>query len=225
MLDGEGYLTALSPPIANLYGTGTLTALPPPIANLSGQGQLGLNVTLKLVIGLYGTGSMSIPQVAGGLVNGVGGVGIPYALPGSSQVAVAPPGSQSWQWLGTLGQVTALTYSYVCPGGCDKMTCTVMVPAAYRTQLFNPGWQVKITRGGHDVWHGKLDEPQPSASGWTLTAVGQGNLGQDYLAIYTSTWPASQPDQSVNNAISRGMPWVNPGVGSPSGAWYGQAVD
>ena len=41
------------------------------------------------------------------------------------------------------------------------MTCTVMVPAAYRTQLFNPGWQVKITRGGHQIWSGKLDEPQP----------------------------------------------------------------
>ena len=105
------------------------------------------------------------------------------------------------------------------------MTSTVMVPAAYRTQLFNPGWQVRIVRGGHDVWHGKLDEPVPTSSGWTLTAVGQGNRGQDFLAIYTSTWPASQPDQSVNGAISRGLPWTNPGVGTPSGAWYGQAVD
>lgn len=149
----------------------------------------------------------------------------PYALPGSSQVAVAPPGSSAWQWLGTIGQVTALTYSYVCPGGCDQMTATVMVPAAYRTQLFNPGWQVKITRGGHQVWDGRMDEPQPSPSGWTLTAEGTGNRGQDFLAIYSSTWPASQPDQSINGAISRGLPWDNPGVGTPSGAWYGQAVD
>ena len=229
ILSGSGTMTAAwtatwQQPAA-LSGSGSMTLVTPPRGHLSGQGTMGLFLGLKLVIGLSGTGSLSVPQVAGGLVNGVGGAGIPYALPGSSQVAVAPPGSSSWRWLGTLGQVTALTYSYVCPGGCDKMTATVMVPAAYRTQLFNPGWQVKITRGGHDVWHGKLDEPVPSPSGWTLTAVGQGNLGQDYLAVYTSTWPASQPDQSVNNAISRGMPWVNPGVGTPSGAWYGQAVD
>jgi hypothetical protein len=100
-----------------------------------------------------------------------------------------------------------------------------MVPAAYRTQLFNPGWKVKITRGGHQVWSGKMDEPVPTAQGWTLTATGAGSRGQDFLAIYSSTWPASQPDQSINNAVSRGLPWVNPGVGTPSGAWYGQAVD
>ena len=114
---------------------------------------------------------------------------------------------------------------FTCPGGADKMSCTVMVPAAYRTQLFNPGWQVRITRGGHQVWDGKLDEPVPTASGWTLTAVGTGNRGTDFLAIYSDTWPAGQPDESVNGAITRGLPWANPGVGQPSGAWFGQAVD
>jgi hypothetical protein len=138
---------------------------------------------------------------------------------------VAPPGSADWRPLGAVGSVNTLTYSYVCPGGADKMSCTIMVPATYRTQLFNPGWQVKITRGGHQVWSGKLDEPVPTTSGWNLTAVGTGNRGQDYLAIYTSTWPASEPDQSINNAISRGLPWINPGVGTPSGAWFGQGVD
>jgi hypothetical protein len=224
-LSGSGSMTALVPPISNLSGSGTMTVLTPPISNLAGSGLMSVTLGLKLSIGLAGVGSMSIPQVAGGLVNGIGGVGFPYALPGSSQVAVAPPGSSNWQYIGTIGQVTALTYSFVCPGGCDKMQMTVMVPAAYRTQLFNPGWKVRITRGGHIVWTGKLDEPQASASGWTLTAVGTGNRGQDFDAIYTSTWPASQPDQSVNNAISRGLPWINPGVGTPSGAWYGQAVD
>jgi hypothetical protein len=149
----------------------------------------------------------------------------PQAYPGSSKVAVAAPASSTWHYLGSIGTVTALTYSFVMPGGCDKMSATLMVPASYRNQMLNPGWQVRITRGGHTVWTGKMDEPVPTAAGWTMTAVGDGNRGTDFLAVYTSTWPTSQPDQSINNAIARGLPWANPGVGTPTGAWYGQAVD
>lgn len=198
---------------------------------MSGTGTFGITgIKLGTGIGLTGTGTLSIPQVAGGLVAGVGGAATPQAMPGSSQVAVAPPGSNAWQWLGTIGQVTALTYSYVCPGGCDQMTATIMVPASYRTQLFNPGWQVKITRGGHQVWDGVLDEPQPSAQGWNLTAVGTGNLGQNYVGYYSvnDVWPADEPDEIVNRAIARGLPWANPGLNSSPYAsqfWMGQATD
>jgi len=210
---------------ATLSGTGLLSAGTLTV-KLSGVGILGVSgEALGFAIGLSGLGALSVPQVIGGLVSGVGGAAAPQALPGSSQVSVAPPGSANWQWIGTLGQVTALSYGYICPGGCDQMTMTVMVPAAYRTQLFNPGWQVRITRGGHQVWDGKLDEPVPSAGGWTLTAVGTGNLGTNFLANYTDAWPGGEPDESVNNAISRGLPWVNPGIGSPSGMWLGQEVD
>jgi hypothetical protein len=221
---------------AVLAGTGTLAAQYTGImlqsAVLAGTGTLAVAVSsaLKFTAGLFGAGFLSIPQVAGGLVNGVGGAGTPQALPGSSQVAVAPPGSGNWQWLGTLGQVTALTYSYVCPGGCDKMSMTIMCPASFRTQLFNPGWNVRITRGGHQVWDGKLDEPQPSASGWTLTAVGTGNRGADFTNFYApgDTWPAGEPDEIINRAIGRGLPWVNPGLNSSpyfSQFWLGQATD
>jgi hypothetical protein len=221
---------------AVLSGTGTLTAQYTGImlqsAVLAGTGTLAVasSSALKFTAGLFGAGFLSIPQVAGGLVNGVGGAGTPQALPGSSQVAVAPPGSGNWQWLGTLGQVTALTYSYVCPGGCDKMSMTIMCPASFRTQLFNPGWNVRITRGGHQVWDGKLDEPQPSASGWTLTAVGTGNLGQNFTAYFSvdDLFPVDEPDEILNRAIARGLPWGNPGYNSSpiaSQFWMGQATD
>ena len=228
-LSGSGTLGALGGVIyqqsAPLSGYGTLS-LSAPAALLSGFGTLGISgERLGFAIVLSGFGTLSVPQVIGGLVSGVGGAAAPQALPGSSQVSVAPPGSANWQWIGTLGQVTALSYGYICPGGCDQMTMTVMVPAAYRTQLFNPGWQVRITRGGHQVWDGKLDEPVPSSGGWTLTAVGTGNLGTNFLANYTDAWPGGEPDESVNNAISRGLPWVNTGIGSPSGIWLGQEVD
>jgi hypothetical protein len=155
-----------------------------------------------------------------------GGASRPQAYPGTSQVAVAAPGSSTWYYLGSLGTITALTYSFKFPGGCDQMTCTVMVPASYRTQLFNPGWQVKVIRGGHTVWAGVLDEPVPVAgAGWNLTAAGTGNLGTNFVAYYTDAWPSGEPDEAVNDAIGRGLPWVNPGVGQPAGAWFGQAVD
>jgi hypothetical protein len=212
-------------PGAALSGSGVLSAAYFQSA-LSGTGTLGISgVQLSYPLALSGTGTLAVLQVLGGLVSASAGASTPYAYPGTSQVAVAPPGSTAWQYLGSLGVVTALTYSFTCPGGCDAMTCTVMVPASYRTQLFNPGWQVRITRGGHQVWDGRLDEPVPTASGWNLTAVGAGNRGTDFLAVYSGTWPSGQPDASINAAIARGLAWANPGVGTPSGAWYGQGVD
>ncbi len=216
---------------AALSGTGTLAGawtvtLRQAGAALSGTGTLSLaGVTLRYPAALSGNGTLSVLQATGGVVFASPGAATPQAYPLSSQVMVAPPGTSSWTPLGSLGAVTALTYSFTCPGGADAMTCTVMVPAAYRTQLFSPGWQCKITRGGHQVWSGKMDEPVPAPGGWTLTAVGTGNRGADFLAVYSDTWPAGQPDESINGAIGRGLPWVNPGVGTPSGAWFGQAVD
>jgi hypothetical protein len=229
LLSGSGTLTAGRAVTwaqgAALSGTGTLSVGYYQGA-LSGTGTLGISgVRLSYPLALSGTGTLAVLQVLGGLVSASAGVAAPYAYPGTSQVAVAPPGSTAWAYLGSLGVVTALTYSFTCPGGCDAMTCTIMVPAAYRTQLFNPGWQVRITRGGHQVWDGKLDDPVPTSGGWNLTAVGAGNRGTDFLAVYTDTWPTGQPDESVNGAISRGLGWANPGVGTPSGAWYGQTVD
>lgn len=138
---------------------------------------------------------------------------------------MAPPGTTQWQYIGQYGQVTDLKYSFIYPGGCDQMSCTLEIPATFRPQVMNPGWQVRVTRGGHQVWDGKMDEPVFSDSGATLSAVGTGNLGSNFLAIYTSGWPTSEPDQIINNAITRGLTWFNPGQGTPSGAWYGQAVD
>jgi hypothetical protein len=195
----------------------------PPV--FSGSGTLSLSgVVLKFPAALAGQGTLAVLS-SGGLVFASPGAATPQAYPLSSQVAVAPVNTAQWQYLGTLGTVTALTYSFTCPGGCDKMTATIMVPAAYRTSLFNPGWRVQVTRGGHVVWTGKMDEPVPTSSGWNLTASGDGNRGTDFLAIFDHAWPSGEPDEAVNRAIAYGMPWVNPGIGNPPGAWFGQAVD
>lgn len=145
-----------------------------------------------------------------------------YPEPNCSQVAVYAGGQV--HWLGTLGHVTGLTYSFTYPGGPDKATCLLEVPAAFRSRVLELGSVVKIYRGGHQIWAGTLDEPVPTTAGWQITAVGAGNLGADYLASY-SAWPSGQPDEVINNAISRGLPWVNPTVGQPSGIWLGQQQD
>jgi hypothetical protein len=124
------------------------------------------------------------------------------------------------RWLGALGHVTQLTYSYVLPGGPDQMSCLLQVEPTFRTDAMNPGRIVQVMRGGSVVWEGILQEPVPSPSGWQITAVGAGNYGTNFCAVY-ATW--NDQNDAVNQAIARGLRWVNPGI--PSGVWLGQQVD
>lgn len=149
-----------------------------------------------------------------------------YTSPQASQV-VTYSGSNlaNPRWLGSLGHVMDLQYSFNCPGGCDKAQWLLEVEPNYRTNAMDPGRIVRIVRGASVVWDGILDEPQPGTNGWTMTAVGAGNQGTNMRAFYTDAWPTNEPDESINNAISRGLRWTNPGIGQPAGAWFGQAVD
>ena len=147
-----------------------------------------------------------------------------YPPPNCSQVQVTPAGAQP-AWLSLHGHVTGLKYSYLYPGGDDKAACVFEAPAALRSRILELGATVRIFRGGHKQWEGRLDEPVPlSPYGWQLTAVGVGNQPADYAATW-SAWPSGQPDEVVNNAISRGLPVVNPGIGQPAGIWLGQQPD
>lgn len=139
----------------------------------------------------------------------------------SSQVVTYAPDLSSPRWLGAIGHVTNLKYSYSLPGGPDQMSCLLQVPPYFRTDALNPGRVVKIFRGGGEIWDGKLDEPQPALAGWTVSAHGAGTFGADFAAVWT-TWNADDP---VNQAISRGLRWVNPGIGSPAGIYLAQQQD
>src|SRR5580704_12099364 len=100
--------------------------------------------------------------------------------PGCSQVVSFAQDMTHPRWLGTLGHVTGLQYSYACPGGCDQMSCTLEISARERTDAMNPGRFVQVIRGASVIWSGKLDEPQPSATGWQITAHGSGTYGADF---------------------------------------------
>jgi hypothetical protein len=156
--------------------------------------------------------------------------------PGLSQIVTFAPDGTHARWLSAIGHVNQLVYSYANPGGCDQMSCLVQLPANFRSDALNPGRIVQIRRGGGCVWDGKLQEPVPASTGWTVTAVGTGNAGTDYMATYASAWASSgNQNDAVNQAISRGLRWTNPGgnlsgppwtSGSiPSGVWFGQEVD
>jgi hypothetical protein len=145
--------------------------------------------------------------------------------PNASQVVTTAVDGSAPRWLGTLGHVTGLTYSFACPGGCDQLSCTLEVPARFRTDALNPGRIVQVVRGASIVWDGKLDEPTPGAGGWTVTAHGSGTFGTDFMARYTTDWATTMPDQAINDAIGRGLRWVNNGVNGTSGIFLGQRAD
>jgi hypothetical protein len=148
-----------------------------------------------------------------------------YTIPDASQIITFRPDLSDRRLLGHAGHVTGLVYSFTLPGGPDQLQATLECPVTQRTPAIDPGRIVQVIRGGAVVWTGKMNEPVPAPGGWGISAEGSGDFASDMLAVYTSTWPTSQPDQSINNAITRGLNWVNPGVGTPATAWYGQEVD
>lgn len=143
----------------------------------------------------------------------------------SSVVTWQPPASPGGaltqpRWLGAFGNVGSLVYSYNVNGGPNQATFTLFKEPNWRSDAISPGRIVQIVRGGTVIWDGVLQEPVPTASGINLTATGLGNTPQNYLAVY-STW--TNQNDAVNQAISRGLRFSNPGV--PSGVWLGQQLD
>ena len=137
------------------------------------------------------------------------------------QVRTWGPGfTRPMWWLGELGPVTGLKHSWTVPGGDEQMSCTLMREPVFRHPALNPGRMVEVIHGGSVAWTGKLDEPQQAQGGWTVTAHGAGTWAGEWDAIYT-TW--TNQNDAVNQAVSRGLPWVNPGI--TSSVYLGQPVD
>jgi hypothetical protein len=145
--------------------------------------------------------------------------------PGTSEIVSWSQQMTQPIWLSHLGHISGLTYSWAMPGGCDQMSATLAISARVRTQALNPGRILQVYRGSHLTWEGILAEPMPGTDGWVLSSTGAGNYGTNYLAYYTGTWPANLPDLAINNAITRGMRWANPGQNGIAGLWLGSEVD
>lgn len=139
-------------------------------------------------------------------------------------VSYTPTGADA-RALGLFGHLSPATYSFTNPGGCDQLTATFYRPPRARTSALDNGRLLRAYRGGSEVWQGILDEPAPGDEGWQITAHGMGGEAVNFRALSTVPWNTGMPDRVVNDAISRGLRWVNPGIGSPSGMWIGQQAD
>jgi hypothetical protein len=129
----------------------------------------------------------------------------------SSQVITTRQDGGGTRWLGQLGHVNQLKYSFVMPGGCEAASWMLNRPPTYRSDAMDPGRLVKIYRGSGTVWKGTLDEPVPGPSGWTMTAHGSGTYGANIMCN-SEAWDANSP---LNDAIANGgLQWKNPGITS-----------
>jgi len=140
----------------------------------------------------------------------------------SVQVLTLAPDGTDPRWLGAAGHFTQLTYSYTLPGGPDQLTGTLQIPASSRTKAIDAGRIIQAYRGGVRVWDGKLDEAAPSDAGWLVSAHGAGTFGADFDAYYPGAFGSDAP---VDQAITRGLRWVNPGIGTGSNVYLTAATD
>jgi hypothetical protein len=83
-----------------------------------------------------------------------------------------------------------------------------MSDSAKRMAMIDPGRKIEIVRGLSTVWSGYLAEPTPTTDGWQLTGVGLGVQGANFRALLSG----SDLNFPVNSAITRGLPWKNPGI-------------
>lgn len=131
------------------------------------------------------------------------------------------------KYLGQVGHVSGINYTYSLPGGPDQLTCILQVQPNFRTDAMNPGRIVTAHRGSSCIWEGILTEPQPTATGWNLTANGVGTYGTNYGAWYQQDLGPTKnsngwfPDGPVDLAIARGLRWTNRGIGTPAGIYLG----
>src|SRR5262249_15987417 len=94
------------------------------------------------------------------------------------QVRTSLPAGGGVRYLGELGPVSALRYSFPLPGGCAQLACSLGTEPTRRTDALDPGRLVDVIVGGSIVWQGILAEPVPDPlAGWQIQAIGGGNWG------------------------------------------------
>lgn len=145
----------------------------------------------------------------------------------TAQIVTRAPDGSDPRWLGRYGLVSGIGWSHSVPGGSSSFSCILQADPASRPKVIQAGRQVQVYAGVRCVWDGQLDEPTPGGDGWQLSAHGAGTFGTQFWAFWTATWASlAAPSDAVDQAITRGMRWINPGFATPpTGAWLGQVPD
>lgn len=129
------------------------------------------------------------------------------------------------RWLNAIGHVDQVNYTYTIPGGPSSFQCLFVVPPDFRTTAMDPGRILQVFRGGQCIWEGITGEPNPSSTGWEITANGTGSYGNNFTCFY-DVWNISRP---IQLAVDRGLRWLLPPVvpspakGNPEQAYLGPA--
>jgi hypothetical protein len=141
-------------------------------------------------------------------------------IPAPGVITYAPDGVSDKRHLGAAGHLSALNWGSTMPGGDAAFSATLQIPSLYRDPALGIGRVLQVVKAGAVVYEGRLDRPAPASggAGWDISAHGSGAYGNDYDAIYTTY----TINDVVNQAIGRGMRWVNPGI---SGGYLLQPMD
>jgi hypothetical protein len=126
-------------------------------------------------------------------------------------------------WLGTIGTISGLRYSWNEPGGPATLSCTLACDPRIRHAALSPGRVITAWAGGAEMWRGFLDTAEPQDGGFSISATGIGSAGNNARA-YAPTGNGYLTDIEVADGINRGvLPWkAAPPIGQPNGyprAW------
>lgn len=96
-----------------------------------------------------------------------------------------------------------VTMSTVWPGGSDELTWSAV---DFPAKLAKGGADVRAYHAGACVWCGYLLEPDPSQD--QMTAQGLWRLAEKFVALDGAGAATTVPNTAIDQAISRGLPWV-----------------
>lgn len=109
-------------------------------------------------------------------------------------------------WLKNIGPWSDLAYMHRWPGGPYEASWSMTLPQGFRHPALQRGQLVEVMDGMGRVWSGLLSDPDPGES--TFKATGLCREAEQYLCFDAAGNTTSVPDVAVDQAITRGLPWV-----------------
>lgn len=108
-------------------------------------------------------------------------------------------------WLGNLGQLDSIKYTWTYPGGSAAFNANLTVDPNFRHRALTPGRLLRVWCGGVCVWKGTLDLPKLAGSTVALSGTGNSSAGEDFVAYATDN--SLKAEEEVFFALFRGLPW------------------
>jgi hypothetical protein len=140
------------------------------------------------------------------------------AFGGESQIVTTEQNGSDLRLLSQEGEVQALSWGSVLPGGDSTLAVTVSQASRHRSPATNAGRLARVYRGDV-VWRGTLAEPAPSDSGgWDVTGQGEGTYGNNLRALAGGGVAGGTPASAnamIDEARTRGLPWVRGNLDVP----------